>query len=221
MKKLFLSLWLIIPALSIASQGKPYSDSAKFPFRLNPIRLFEGTFAFNYEQRIASHWSLDITAMGTYGTKQGLSGAYLNVAMDDFTTKGTSYNTSMVMGWGVMAQPKHFLFSSKQTPVGAYAAPFAMFRRVSITGERYVGGFAPWSQMEEATRNLNIYAVGVMLGGKIPIAKVYCIDFYVGGAFRLSNYYGSEKTFTKYKRWKELDYSGVLPTAGISIGILR
>jgi len=37
---------------------------------------------------------------------------------------------------------------------------------------------------------------------------------------RLSKYF-RESHFTKYKKWNNIDYSGVLPTAGISIGILK
>ncbi|MFH1005851.1 MAG: DUF3575 domain-containing protein [Bacteroidota bacterium] len=217
MKKLSFILWLIIPLVSIASSEKSFSDdSVKLSIRLNPIRLFESTFALNYEQRIANHWSLDVTAMGTYGSKDGLSDSYIRMAMASIDMDGYYYNTSMIMGWGIMVQPRYFLSLSKKAPVGAYTAPFAMFRRVSIVSKKWMTG----NQYEECIHNLNIYAMGVVLGWKIPIKKVYCLDFYVGGAFRLSKY-DSEKTFTKYNKWTKLDYSGVLPTIGVSIGILK
>ncbi len=61
---------------------------------------------------------------------------------------------------------------------------------------------------------------GVIIGSKFTLAKVLCIDAYIGGGMRLSKYY-NEKTFTKYKKWYNIDYSGILPTAGINIGILK
>ncbi len=213
MKKIF-ALFAFAISLVNTISAQESKDSTNFSIRLNPSRLFEGTFALSYEHTLCKDWTLDITALGTYGTKRGIGGLYFESQFaSDFS--GNYYSADMISGWGIMAMPKYFLIS-KRNLTGAYAAPYAMFRRVSLTGQTYTWEGEP----STVTRNVNIYSVGVTLGGKIALFKYYCIDFYVGGAFRLAKY-DNDKGVTQFKQWTALDYSGVLPSAGISIGILK
>jgi len=72
----------------------------------------------------------------------------------------------------------------------------------------------------ERNRNLNVMAAGITLGGKFLLLNVFSLDLYLGGTLRLAAY-PDEDGFTRYKPWNNIDYSGVLPTAGINIGIVQ
>jgi hypothetical protein len=67
---------------------------------------------------------------------------------------------------------------------------------------------------------LNIFALGANIGWKFTFMKVLYIDIYVGGQIRLAKY-DDEENFTRYKSLNNIDFSGVMPTAGLSIGILK
>jgi hypothetical protein len=102
-----------------------------------------------------------------------------------------------------------------------YAASYAMYRRVWISGldMQYFPEEEEWRDVE-IMQKLNILAGGVIIGWQFPIAKVLSLDFFAGGVIRLSHY-DNESGFTKYKKWDNIDYSGVLPRAGVKIGILK
>ena len=76
-----------------------------------------------------------------------------------------------------------------------------------------------WQLKNDITEtNYNDILTNVDVG--FPVFDVLSVDIHIGGVLRLSKYY-RESHFTKYKKWNNIDYSGVLPTAGISIGILK
>ena len=75
-------------------------------------------------------------------------------------------------------------------------------------------------QENEITQTLDVLGAGLLLGAKFPVMKVLCVDFYVGGMIRLSTYRG-EDGLTRYQKWTNIDYSGVAPTVGLDIGILK
>jgi len=202
---------------------KPFTQA--ICFSLN--RIFEGTMQLSYEKAIKKNISLDFSILGTYVTKEGFGRGYLEsqqFAYSDAATNSYIYfNGNMLRSIGGMFRLKNYLLTRvnahSKAPVGLYAAPQLMYRRVWVTGNQYIYDyyFAP---SKEITRNLDIMQGGVILGSKFTLAKVLCVDVYLGGVMRLSKYY-NEKTFTKYKRWHNIDYSGILPTAGINIGILK
>ncbi|MCF8298506.1 MAG: hypothetical protein K9J13_13245 [Saprospiraceae bacterium] len=209
------------------SEKKSESYNFKSSIQLNPIRLFGGNFQISYEKAIKSNLSLEIAAMGTYVTKNGLGGGYMQnqdlEAYNSLSHSYVSYSGQMFTGYGVIFRCKNYLLNkmneNKKAPLGLYAGPQLMYRKVQIKGARYpYYEFAP--NQIEVTQNLNVFAGGLIIGGKFVALKVFSIDFYVGGLMRLSKYY-NEKGFTKYKSWNNIDYSGVLPTAGINIGILK
>ena len=203
---------------------KPFTKAITF----NVTRIFEGTLQLNYEKAIKKNLSFEVSLLGTYVTQRGIGGGYLQNQVLGFSDMATnsyvSYYGKMINGLGGIVRLKNYLLtrvnSKSNAPIGLYAAPQLMYRRIWITGNQYGGDYYPMIVQKEITRNLDVIQGGVILGSKFVIAKVLCLDVYMGGVMRLSKYY-NESTFTKYKKWNNIDYSGILPTVGINIGILK
>ncbi len=204
----------------------------KSAIMLDPVRLMEGTFYLSYERILTHSFSFSVGGMATYSTSQGLSNyffsnqdfAYLNSATMEYQV----YTGEVISGGGLNVQARNYLLANhpgkKRAPLGLYAAPQFMYRRIIIKGtnQEYVE-IEPddWGwQTVEITQKLNIYAGGVILGFKIPLFNALAIDIYAGGNIKLSGY-KNEQGFTKYKNWFNIDFSGVSPVAGIAIGILK
>jgi len=226
----FISTAITHPVIAEQSNKTPVDSTFKpftqaITFSLN--RIFEGTLQLGYEKALNRSLALDVSLMGTYVTKDGFGRGYLQnqeLAYADATTNNyVYYSGNMIRSIGGTVRLKNYLLTrvnaDARAPIGLYAAPQLMYRRVWITGNQYVYDyyFAP---TKEITRNLDIMQGGVIIGSKFILAKVLCVDAYIGGVMRLSKYY-NEKTFTRYKKWYNIDYSGILPTAGINIGILK
>ena len=196
---------------------------------LNPVRVFEGTLEISYELKFNDRNTIEISGMATYANSQGISNFYLkNQSLEYFNTKLNSYDpyeSDNFSGFGATLQWKNYLLPSvnpKYTVFrGLYAAPLLMYRRIWITGMdmQYFPAEDIWKDVE-IIQKLNILAGGVIIGWQFPIAKVLSLDLFAGGVIRLSHY-DTESGFTKYKKWHQIDYSGVLPRAGIKIGILK
>jgi len=196
---------------------------------LDPLRLMEGTFHISYERIINDKFSINVSGMGTYATEQGISSLYFaNQALSFFNEKTDTYSTyegEVMAGGGLSVQVKNYLLANynpkQKAPAGLYAAPQLMYRRMWITGNymEYEEEEDEWVE-KEITQHLNVFAGGVILGIKLPVMKVLTVDMFVGGNIRLSKY-NDEKGFTRYKDWFNIDFSGVFPTAGIGIGILK
>jgi hypothetical protein len=204
----------------------------KSSIMLDPVRLLEGTFYLSYERILNSRFSINVGGMATYSTTQGLSNyyftnqsfAYLDAASNEYHT----YQGEVMSGGGLNIQFRNYLLANhpnrQKAPLGLYAAPQIMYRKMTITGN--------YRDMEETdpgvfemvdkkiTQHLNIFAGGVILGMKVPLFKVLTVDLFAGGNIRLSKY-KNEDGFTKYKDWFNFDFSGVSPVAGIAIGILK
>lgn len=204
----------------------------KSTIMFDPIRIMEGTFSLSYERVLNPRFSFNVAYMGTYSTKQGLSNYYFSnqsfAMFDKASNQYTSYQGEVMSGGGVIVQFRNYLLANQpgrqKAPLGLYASPELMFRKLSITGitkqmvETDPGVFNMVDQ--KVYQHLNIFAGGVILGYKLPLFKVLAIDFFVGGNIKLSKY-KNEDDFTKYKNMKNIDFSGVSPVAGIAIGILK
>jgi len=204
----------------------------KSTIMFDPIRIMEGTFSLSYERVLNPRFSFNVAYMGTYSTKQGLSNYYFSnqsfAMFDKASNQYTSYQGEVMSGGGVIVQFRNYLLANQpgrqKAPLGLYAAPEIMFRKLSITGitkqlvETDPGVFNMVDQ--KVYQHLNIFAGGVILGYKLPLFKVLAIDIFVGGNIKLSKY-KNETDFTKYKNMKNIDFSGVSPVAGIAIGILK
>ena len=194
---------------------------------LNPVRLAEGTFYITYERAISPKIGLSISGLATYGTEQGLSGYYVsNQSLDYYNAALDSYmpyRDKNISGYGMVLEMKNYLltdhYRKQKAPVGLYASPSLMFRRLWLSGISEYVLEDEWIT-EEITQLLNIYAAGAVVGWKFTLIKVLYIDAYAGGLIRLSKY-DNREGFTKYTSLSNIDFSGVSPTFGISIGILR
>ena len=207
----------------------PYYKSA---IMLDPTKLLEGTFYISYERILNNRFSVNIAGMATYSTKQGMSNFYFSnqsfAYFDAISNSYRSYNGEVMSGGGLNVQFRNYLLANhpdrRKAPLGLYAAPQLMYRKMSITGyyqemvEINTGGYELVDK--EINQHLNIYAGGVILGLKVPLFKVLVIDVFAGGNIKLSKY-KNEDGFTKYKDWFNIDFSGVSPIAGIAIGILK
>lgn len=201
----------------------------KYAIGLNPVRVFEGSFELFIERTVNNKNSIELSAMATYATDNGISNVYLknqemsyyNSAIRDYDP----YNSETLSGFGFTLKWKNYLLpeikSDFAAPSGLYAAPMGLYRRVFSLGMDNVFNEEEgvWEDVEIKQR-LNIFSGGAIIGWQLPISRVVSIDVYVGGAMRLSKY-DKEDHFTRYKNWKNIDFSGVLPTAGIKIGVLK
>jgi hypothetical protein len=199
---------------------------------LDPVRLLEGTFSLSYERILNTRFSVNLSAMATYSTTQGLSNYYFSnqsfAVMDLATNQYETYNGEVMSGGGFNIQFRNYLLANhpgrKAAPLGLYAAPQFLYRNMKITGykremeETDPGKFEMVDK--QIVQHLNIYAGGAVIGMKIPLFKVLALDIFAGGNIRLCEY-TNEKGFTKYKDWFNVDFSGVSPVAGIAIGILK
>jgi hypothetical protein len=201
----------------------------KYVISVYPVRLFEGTLQLSIERVLNRGNSIELSAMATYATKDGLANYYLsnqslsyfNAAMDDYI----SYESENISGiGGSLAWRNYLLPRSKpeySAPRGLYVAPFVMYRRVILSGFDHVyNEEEEKTEMVEVTQNLNIFSGGFSIGWQFVLWKAITADVYVGGALRLSKYDG-DATFTKYKQLQNIDYSGIMPNFGVKIGIVK
>jgi len=199
----------------------------KTALAINPVRLMEGTFHFTYERSVTPKLGLGISGLATFATEEGVSSFYMkNQRLDYFNAALSSiipYHNNNISGYGIGLTLKNYLltdqYQKQRSPVGLYAAPNLLFRRLWLSGmsEYYLED--EWIE-EEVTRLLNIFALGAHIGWKFTFLKVLYIDMYAGGQIRLAKY-DDEERFTRYKNLGNIDFSGVMPTAGLSIGILK
>ncbi|MFH2142001.1 MAG: hypothetical protein ABIJ97_06240 [Bacteroidota bacterium] len=196
----------------------------KYAISLNPIRLLEGSFLISCERKFSDKFSIDLSFMGTYVTKNGIGGNYLESQSDGYMVASLFdkpeyiyYNGEIIAGWGVFLEAKNYLSPNKKAPFGLYAAPQLMYRKVQFIGSTY-----NWESGEtrDVVTNMDVIRAGVLLGTKIRFADVLCLDVSLGGVMRLSKYF-RDSGFTKYQTWNNIDYSGVLPTINIKLGILK
>lgn len=209
-----------------------YLQNYNSAIMLDPVRLFEGTFCLSYERTLNPRFSLNISGMATYSTTQGLSNYYFSNQSFSFLDAATNeyhyYEGEVMSGGGFNVQLRNYLlanhFDRHKSPLGLYAAPQFMYRNMKITGN-----YQEYEEIEpgvfdmvdkEVIQHLNIFAGGAIIGMKIPLFKVLTVDLFAGGNIKLSKY-KDEKGFTRYKDWFNIDFSGVSPVAGITIGILK
>jgi hypothetical protein len=209
-----------------------YIPSYKSAISLDPVRLLEGTFCLSYERVLNSRFSVNLSGMATYSTKQGISNYWFSnqsfAYFDAANNLYQPYEGEVMAGGGINIQFRNYLLANhnerQKAPLGLYAAPQVTYRNMKITGYT-----REWTEVEpgewemvdkQIVQHLNIFAGGVMVGMKIPLFKVLFVDIFAGGNIRLSKY-RDEEGFTRYKDWFNIDFSGVSPVAGIAIGILK
>ncbi len=214
---------------SFRSSDSLFVKRRKYTVALNPVRVFEGSLEISIERVINSKNSFEISGMATYATDEGISNFYLSNQQMEYYNDAISaydpYESKNISGFGTTLQWKNYLLSTinrRYTVLkGLYAAPYTMYRRIWITGmdRQFNEEEDIWEDIE-IVQKLHVLAGGVIIGWQFPIAKVLTVDVFVGGVIRLTKN-DDESELTKYKKWDNIDYSGVLPRVGIKIGILK
>ena len=167
----------------------------KTALAIDPIRLFEGTFHITYERALTPRLGIGISGLATFATEEGLSRLYMRNQQLDYYNYALSsslpYSDNNISGYGIGLFMKNYLltdlYRKQRSPVGLYAAPSLLFRRLWLSGisEYYLED--EWVE-EEVTRLLNIFAFGTHIGWKFTFLRVLYIDVYAGGQIRLAKY---------------------------------
>lgn len=200
---------------------------SKYVISIYPIRIFEGTMQLSVERVLNRGNAIELSAMATYATREGIANYYLsnqkleyyNAAMDSYVP----YESENISGFGTSLAWRNYLLPRTKphysAPRGAYAAPMVMYRRLSLSGFDYVfNEETEITDRVEVEQYLNVFTGGIMAGWQFVLWNAITADLYVGGIVRLSKYDG-DAHFTKYKQIRNIDFSGVMPTFGLKIGI--
>ena len=130
------------------------------------------------------------------------------------------------IGYGAELQYRSYLGKgSFQTNFPIYLASQFMFRRIDSYEQTTNYLIDPMtgkdnSTFSETKSSFNVYYFGVLLGCQVFVNQIFTVDVNFGGGLRLSQVDG-EKSFTRYKGISDLDYSGVIPRFGLTIGIIQ
>lgn len=203
--------------------------SGKYVISIYPIRIFEGTMQLSLEWILNRGNSLEISAMATYAAREGVANYYLsNQKLDYYNASLDSYvpyESENITGYGTALSWRNYLLPRTRpnyvAPKGAYAAPSFMYRRLTLSGFDYVFNEETGvNEQVEVEQYLNIFSGGILAGWQFVLWNALTADIYVGGMVRLSKYDGNSG-FTKYKEVSNIDFSGVMPTFGLKIGIVK
>ncbi len=191
-------------------QGIKYTknDTIKYLVKNELTRFISGTFWSGVEIPLKNKKSLYFSGIATYGSQQ---------------------SDKQLIGYGAEFQYRSYLGKgdfNTNTPI--YMATQFLFRRideyklVSTPIFNEVNGISQsvGEITKEQHRSFNVYYGGILLGAQIFVNQIFTIDINVGGGLRLAHIDG-EKSFSKYKEFVSLDYSGVVPRAGLVIGIIQ
>ncbi|MDF1571476.1 MAG: hypothetical protein P1P82_07670 [Bacteroidales bacterium] len=201
----------------------------KYVISMLPVRLFEGTMELAVERVLNKGNALELSAMATYASKKGFARYYLaNQKLEYYNADRADYlpySSENITGFGGSVAWKNYLLArtdvSYSAPGGPYVAPMGMFRRLTLSGFDHI-----YNEEEEiyetveVIQYLNVFSGGFLAGWQFVFWDVVTADVYLGGMIRLSKYDG-EEGFTKYKALQNVDFSGVLPTIGIKLGIVK
>ena len=216
--------------LEASSPAEPFIiPPDKYVISFNPVRLFEGSLQLSVERVLNQGNSIELSAMGTYATKDGIADyylsnqslAYFNKDMNDYI----AYESEHISGFGASFAWRNYLLPRRKpeyaAPKGLYVAPIVMYRRLTLAGfDQVYNEVEEELEIIEVTQKLNVLSAGFYTGWQFVLWKAITADVYVGGILRLSKYDG-ESGFTKYSQLRNIDFSGVMPTFGVKIGIVK
>lgn len=167
--------------------------------------------------------------MATYATKEGIANYYLsnqslyyyNEELADYV----SYESENISGFGGSIAWRNYLLprtrSNYSSPRGPYVAPLVMYRRIILSGfDQVFNEEEGKNEVVEVVQYLNVFSGGFLAGWQFVLWNAIAADVYVGGMIRLSKYDGDAQ-FTKYKQLQNVDFSGVMPSFGFKIGIVK
>ena len=213
------------------TEGPDHSEipQSKYVISIYPIRIFEGTMQLSLEWILNRGNAIELSGMATYAAREGVANYYLanqkldyyNASMDAYVP----YESENISGFGTALAWRNYLLPRTRpeytAPRGVYAAPSVMYRRLTLSGFDFVWNEETGnSEQVEVEQVLNVISGGVMAGWQFVLWNAVTADVYVGGMIRLSKYEG-EDNFTKYKQVRNIDFSGVMPTFGLKIGIVK
>jgi hypothetical protein len=201
----------------------------KYVISIYPVKLFEGTLQLSVERILNKSNSIELSAMATYATKEGLANYYLsnqslyyyNETLADYT----SYESENISGFGGSFAWRNYLLprtkSNYSAPRGPYVAPMLSYRRLILSGfDEVFNEEEDKTEVVEVVQYLNVFSGGFLAGWQFVLWKAIAADVYVGGVIRLSKYDGDAR-FTKYKQLQNIDFSGVMPSFGVKIGVVK
>jgi hypothetical protein len=201
----------------------------KYVISIYPVKLFEGTLQLSVERILNKSNSIELSAMATYATKEGLANYYLsnqslyyyNETLADYT----SYESENISGFGGSFAWRNYLLprtkSNYSAPRGPYVAPMLSYRRLILSGfDEVFNEEEDKTEVVEVVQYLNVFSGGFLAGWQFVLWKAIATDVYVGGVIRLSKYDGDAR-FTKYKQLQNIDFSGVMPSFGVKIGVVK
>ena len=201
----------------------------KYVISIYPVRLFEGTLQLSIERILNKGNSIEFSAMATYATKEGIANYYLsNQSLSYYNEKladYTSYESENISGFGGSFAWRNYLLPRTKpnyaAPRGPYVAPMVMYRRLTLSGfDQVYDEEEGKTEVVEVVQYLNVFSGGFLAGWQFILWKAIAADVYVGGMMRLSKYDGDAQ-FTKYKQLQNIDFSGVMPSFGIKIGVVK
>jgi hypothetical protein len=203
--------------------------SETYVMSMLPVKLFEGTMELSVERVLNKGNSIELSAMATYASKNGIASYYMSNQKLEYFSAASSvyipYSSESITGLGGSFAWRNYLLArtnpSYTSPGGPYVAPMVMYRRLTLSGfDRVYDEVEDAFEMVEVTQHLNVFSGGFLAGWQFVLWKVVTADVYLGGVVRLSKYDGTTG-FTKYKRLQNIDFSGVMPTVGVKIGIVK
>jgi hypothetical protein len=208
---------------------EPFVTPPRYVISIYPVRIFEGTIQLSMERVLNQGNAIEVSAMATYAAREGVANYYLanqsldyyNAALDAYVP----YESENISGFGAMVGWRNYLLPRTKprfsAPRGAYAAPSLMYRRLILSGFDYeTDEETGETERVEVQQYLNVFTMGVMAGWQFILWNSLSADLFVGGIVRLAKYDG-DANFTKYKQVRNIDFSGVMPTFGVKIGIVK
>jgi hypothetical protein len=209
-KRFLILIFVLFCFINSYGQGIKYTknDTIKYLVKNELTRFISGTFWSGVEIPLKNKKSIYFSGIATYGSPQ---------------------SDKQLIGYGAEFQLRNYLGKgdfSTNTPI--YMATQFMFRRIDeyklLTSPVYntVNGIEQQigEIRKEEHRSFNVYYGGILIGTQVFVNQMFTIDINVGGGLRLAQIDG-EKSFSKYKELVSLDYSGVVPRAGLIIGIVQ
>ena len=229
-KSLILAILLfVMTPLAAFGQAGSEDQELNSAFRFSPLRMATGTFQLEYERQVADKFTLSFMGMGTYLSRNGLGGWYLNsLGRNNFKQTGTNKNTGqkktvpyqaeVMSGAGLIVQGRQYFYAHDDEPKGLYFGPTVMYRGLQLVTERKESVQNITVEDSDKQRSLGIFKGGIIAGAQLPIiSKRLVFDAYGGAVFRMSSY-GDETGPADYNAWTALDHSGVTFTFGVSVG---
>jgi len=180
-------LFLSLSFISFSQTTDSTKKEKTLSIRLEPLKWFQSTFAFDIEKSIGNNFSITAMPMITYGTKN--NGFVNNLERYDENASlypnHYEYSRSIIAGGGLNVDLNYFFDNDLKNDItGLYFSVSALFRRISIysTVNYYIYDNNSYNYQhfeKEVCNNLNIYYLGLKLGYTKKMSNKFCINIYL------------------------------------------